>query len=80
VEVAAEERGDVGAGLRDDKVVYVEEFGYSGEGGVAVGSVAKRGGGAEVGRVCGGPGDDVALFVFTFHGHGGVENVGCVGS
>lgn len=75
MEVAAEEGCDVGTGLRNDEVIYVEEFGYSGEGGVAVGSVAKRGGGTEVGRVCGGPRDDVALFVFTFHGYRGVENV-----
>ena len=80
MEVAAEEGRDVGTGLGNDEVVYVEEFGYTGERGVAVGSVAKRGGRAEVGRVCGGPGDDVALFVFTSHGYGGVENVGCVGS
>ena len=34
--VGAEEGGDVGAGLADDEVVDVEEFGDAGEGGVSV--------------------------------------------
>jgi len=88
LEFGAEEGGDVGAGLADDEVVHVEEFGDAAEGGVAlVGGVGccLPGLEGEAGVFGGGggvePGDYAAGFVFAEEGvrGGGAGGGGCVG-
>lgn len=84
VEVAPQERREVGAGLGDDEVVDVEELGDAVEGRLAVVVAAGRGvrvvvvgvGPRAEGRFLGGgPGDDVAVFVLAEE-HDGVGGGG----
>lgn len=72
LKVGAEERSNVWASLRDDKVVDIEELGDAGEGRFTV-RVIGLAPGAEGDFLARGPGDNGAGFVLTFKDYGGVE-------
>lgn len=72
LEFGAEEGSDVGARLRDDEVIDVEEFGDAGEWRLSVG-VAGVFPGAKSDVLSGGPGDDCTGFIFAFEKDWGVH-------
>ncbi len=72
LEVAAEEGRDVGASLRDDEVVDVEQLRDARERRVSI-VVARGAPGVEGRFLRGRPGDYGACFVFAFQEDGSVE-------